>query len=111
MRIDLDPLPAFVDLEKALADVVATVHDDVPRHLAAHVWQGRGDYPARALAPSTSSDAPSLRSRRVDHIKPGHSRQLGRARQSDDNMRHPSGAVFFRNGIAGMLGFSDGRCG
>ena len=58
ITVELDPLPAVVDLEKALTDAAATVHDDVRRNVAAHVWQGRGNYAAaRGRAPIMSSPA------------------------------------------------------
>ena len=36
IALDLEPLPAVVDLEKALADTSASVHDGVRGNLAAH---------------------------------------------------------------------------
>src|SRR5262249_44777187 len=44
--VDYDPLPAVVDLERALAEGSALVHDDVPENLAARVPQKKGDYAA-----------------------------------------------------------------
>ncbi len=42
--VDYEPLPAVVDLEKALRPESARVHDDLDSNLAAHVVQTRGDY-------------------------------------------------------------------
>src|SRR5437016_423419 len=42
--VDLKPLPAVVDLEKALAAGSSLVHDDVGSNVAAHVRQAKGDY-------------------------------------------------------------------
>src|SRR5580704_10897476 len=42
--VELNPLPAVVDLEKALDDASARVHEDVRGNVAAHVRQSRGDY-------------------------------------------------------------------
>jgi carbon-monoxide dehydrogenase large subunit len=42
--VDYEPLPAVVDLEKALQPESARVHDDLDSNLAAHVVQTRGDY-------------------------------------------------------------------
>src|SRR5579862_5195348 len=44
IAVELEPLPAVVGLEKAVNGASATVHDDVHGNIAAHVWQGRGDY-------------------------------------------------------------------
>src|ERR1700680_4490644 len=44
--VELDALPAVVDLEKAVAGSSASVHDDVRSNVAAHVRQSRGDYGA-----------------------------------------------------------------
>ena len=42
--VEYEPLPAIVDLEKALLPDAARVHDDLESNLAAHVIQERGDY-------------------------------------------------------------------
>jgi carbon-monoxide dehydrogenase large subunit len=42
--IDYEPLPAVVDLEKALEPDSPLVHDDTTTNLAAHVVQERGNY-------------------------------------------------------------------
>jgi CO/xanthine dehydrogenase Mo-binding subunit len=42
--VDYEPLPAVVDLERALARDAPRVHDDVPGNVAAHVRQARGNY-------------------------------------------------------------------
>ncbi len=42
--IDFEPLPAVVDLEKALEPDSPLVHDDTTTNLAAHVVQERGNY-------------------------------------------------------------------
>ena len=44
--VELDPLPAVVDLEKAHGDLAVRVHDDLQSNVAAHVHQSRGDYAA-----------------------------------------------------------------
>ncbi len=44
--VDYEPLPAVVDLEKALQDDSPRVHDDLESNMAAHVIQERGDYAA-----------------------------------------------------------------
>jgi carbon-monoxide dehydrogenase large subunit len=42
--VDYEPLPAVVDLERAIAPEAPRVHDDVPGNVAAHVRQARGNY-------------------------------------------------------------------
>jgi carbon-monoxide dehydrogenase large subunit len=42
--VDYEPLPAVVDLERAVAADAPRVHDDVPGNVAARVRQARGDY-------------------------------------------------------------------
>ncbi|HBL31438.1 MAG TPA: xanthine dehydrogenase [Acidobacteria bacterium] len=44
--VDYDPLPAVVDLEKALEPGASLVHEDVGSNLAAFVPQKKGDYAA-----------------------------------------------------------------
>ncbi len=44
--VDYEPLPAIVDLEKALAPGAALVHEDVGSNMAAYVPQTKGDYEA-----------------------------------------------------------------
>jgi len=44
IEVDYEPLPAVVDLEKALLPDSAHVHDDLESNLAAHVIQERGNY-------------------------------------------------------------------
>ncbi|HET7009919.1 MAG TPA: xanthine dehydrogenase family protein molybdopterin-binding subunit, partial [Anaerolineales bacterium] len=44
--VDYEPLPAVVDLEKALEPDSPLVHDDLGSNLAAHIVQEHGDYAA-----------------------------------------------------------------
>jgi carbon-monoxide dehydrogenase large subunit len=44
VAVDYEPLPAVVDLERALELDGPRVHDDLPGNVAAHVRQARGDY-------------------------------------------------------------------
>jgi carbon-monoxide dehydrogenase large subunit len=107
--VELDPLPAVVDLEKALDDTSARVHEDVRGNVAAHVRQNRGNYAA------ARSRAGHLVARRFlyDHgaSSPIETRGIvanwdGRANQLTiwDTTQAP---VFLRNGLAGMLGLSE----
>lgn len=107
--LNLDPLPSVVDLEKALVDEAALVHDDVGSNIAAHVRQTKGDY-AHAVA-----NAEHIIRRRFiyDHgaSSPIETRGVvakwdGRANQLTvwDTTQAP---VFMRNGLAAMLGLSE----
>ncbi|MCJ7715013.1 MAG: xanthine dehydrogenase family protein molybdopterin-binding subunit, partial [Anaerolineales bacterium] len=42
--VELDPLPAVVDLEKCMEADSVLVHDDLDSNLAAHLKQNKGDY-------------------------------------------------------------------
>jgi aerobic carbon-monoxide dehydrogenase large subunit len=109
IAVDLEPLPAVVDLEKAVADASARVHDDVRGNVAAHVRQSRGNYAAaRARA-----DRVIARRLQYDHgaSSPIETRGIVanwdlRATQLTiwDTTQAP---VFLRNGLAGMLGLSE----
>ena len=44
--VDLEPLPAVVDLEKALEPGAPLIHEDLDSNLAAHLTQNKGDYEA-----------------------------------------------------------------
>ncbi len=109
IAVELEPLPAVVDLEKALAETSPRVHDDVSGNVAAHVRQWRGDYAAaRAAAAHVIA-----RRFRYDHgaSSPIETRGIvaswdSRANQLTiwDTTQAP---VFLRNGLAGMLGLSE----
>jgi len=109
IAVDLEPLPAVVDLEKALTDTDVCVHDDVCSNLAAHVRQSRGNYAA------TRARADRIIGRRFfyDHgaSSPIETRGIvaswdARANRMTiwDTTQAP---VFLRNGLAGMLGLSE----
>ena len=61
--VDIDPLPAVVDLEAALANSEVRVHDDLASNLAAHVRQEKGDW----LAAKASADVVLARRLVYDH--------------------------------------------
>jgi aerobic carbon-monoxide dehydrogenase large subunit len=107
--VELDPLPAVVDLEKAVGGSPAAVHDDVRGNVAAHVRQCKGDY-AAALA---RADHVIRRRFLYDHgaSMPMETRGIvahwdARADQLTiwDTTQAP---VFLRSGLAGMLGLSE----
>ena len=109
IAVDLDTLPAVVDLESALADASALVHDGVRGNVAAHVRQSRGNY----AAARTRAEHVIARRFRYDHgaSSPIETRGIvanwdARANQLTiwDTTQAP---VFLRNGLAGMLGLSE----
>jgi carbon-monoxide dehydrogenase large subunit len=109
VAVDLEPLPAVVDLEKGLAADSALVHDDLRSNVAAHVHQSKGDYAAAAAR----ADHVIARRFSYDHGAscPMETRGVvarwdARASQMTiwDTTQAP---VFVRNGLAAMLGLSE----
>jgi aerobic carbon-monoxide dehydrogenase large subunit len=107
--VELDPLPAVVDLDQALADASARVHEDVRGNVAAHVRQTRGNY----AAARAGADRVISRRFHYDHgaSSPIETRGIvanwdARANQLTvwDTTQAP---VFLRNGLAAMLGLSE----
>jgi aerobic carbon-monoxide dehydrogenase large subunit len=107
--IEIEPLPAVVDLEGALAAGSALVHENVGSNVAAHVRQTKGNYAAAAAGADHV-----LRCRlRYDHgiSSPMETRGVvarwdSRANQLTvwDTTQAP---VFIRNCLAGMLGLGE----
>ncbi len=107
--VDIDPLPAVVDLEKALAASSPLVHDDLGTNIAAHVRQTKGDF-----ATAAAQAAHVIRRRfRYDRgaSNPIETRGIvanwdARADQLTvwDTTQAP---VFLRGGLAAMLGLSE----
>jgi aerobic carbon-monoxide dehydrogenase large subunit len=109
IAVDLEPLPAVVDLERALDDSAARVHDDVRGNVAARVRQSRGNYAAaRAGAAHVVS-----RRFRYDHGASSPIETRGIVANWDVRAGHltvwdtTQAPVFLRNGLAGMLGLSE----
>jgi carbon-monoxide dehydrogenase large subunit len=107
--VDYEPLPAVVDLEKALQPGAALVHEDVGSNVAAHVVQKKGDYEAaRARADVIvrrrfSYDrgaAAAIENRGVVAQWDGRAQRL----TIWDTTQAP---IPVRNGLAAMLGLSE----
>ena len=109
--VDYDPLPAVVDIEKALLPETALVHDDLGTNLAAHVVQRKGDYEA------ARAKAEVIIQRRFlyDHGTAAAMENRGIVAQWDaragklvvwDTTQAP---IAIRNGLAGMLGLSENQ--
>ena len=107
--VDYDPLPAVVDIERALQTGTVLVHDDLDSNVSAHVRQTKGSYagvPAKA--------ALVLRRRfKYDRGTSSPIETRGVIAQWDgkadrmtiwDTTQAP---VFLRNGLAAMLGLSE----
>ena len=109
IAVDIDPLPAVVDLEKALGADAPTVHDDLRSNVAAHVRQTKGNYAAAA------ANAAHVIKRRLVYDR-GASSPM-ETRGIVVNWDHRAGQltvwdttqapVFLRGGLAGMLGLSE----
>jgi aerobic carbon-monoxide dehydrogenase large subunit len=107
--VELETLPAVVDLERALSAEAALVHDDLSSNVSAHVHQSKGNYAAAAA----QADHIIKRRFRYEHgmSSPIETRGVvaqwdGRANQMTiwDTTQAP---VFVRNGLAAMLGLNE----
>jgi carbon-monoxide dehydrogenase large subunit len=107
--VELETIPAVVDLEAALSAGSALVHDDVSSNVSAHVHQSKGNYAAAAA----KADCIIKRRLRYEHgmSSPIETRGVvaqwnGRANQMTiwDTTQAP---VFVRNGLAAMLGLNE----
>src|SRR6266851_1463546 len=107
--VDLEPLPAVVDLEKALAAGSSLVHDDVGSNVAARVRQTKGNYAGAAAA----AHCVIRRRLRYDHGMSSPIETRGIVAQWDTRAHQltvwdtTQAPVFIRNGLAGMLGLSE----
>ena len=109
IEIDLEPLPAVVDLEKGLGASSVHVHDDLTSNISAHVRQTKGDYR------SAVAKADLVLKRRF-HYEHGISSPIEtrgvvaqwNARGSQMTVWDTTQApVFIRNGLAAMLGLGE----
>ena len=109
IEVDLEVLPAVVDIEKALAAASPHVHDDLATNVAAHVRQTKGDYRSAAA----KADLILKRRFRYEHgiSSPIETRGVvaqwnARASQMTiwDTTQAP---VFVRNGLAAVLGLGE----
>lgn len=109
IQVDYDPLPAVVDIERALEPEASLVHEDVGSNVAAHVVQKKGDYEAaRAQA-----DVVIRRRFSYDRGAAAAIENRGVVAQWDaraqkltiwDTTQAP---IPVRNGLAAMLGLSE----
>ncbi len=107
--VELDPLPAVVDLEKGLAGGSALVHDDVGSNVSAHVRQTKGNYAAAAA----KADHIIKRRFLYEHGISSPIETRGVVAQWDKRANQMTiwdttqAPVFVRNGLAGMLGLNE----
>ncbi|MEA3336907.1 MAG: xanthine dehydrogenase family protein molybdopterin-binding subunit [Chloroflexota bacterium] len=107
--VDYEPLEAIVDLEQALADGAAVIHDDLGHNLNAHVIQEKGNYAQAA----DQADLIVKRSYAYDRGTAAAMENRGIVANWDakteqltmwDTTQAP---IPIRNGIAAMLGLSE----
>jgi aerobic carbon-monoxide dehydrogenase large subunit len=107
--VELEALPAVVDLEQGLRTDSTLVHEDVGSNVSAHVHQIKGNY---ALA-AAKADCTVKRRFRYEHGMSSPIETRGVVAQWDaranqmtiwDTTQAP---VFIRNGLAGMLGLNE----
>lgn len=109
IMIDYEPLPAVVDMEKALRPESTVVHEEIGSNVAAHVVQTKGDY-------ATASQEAAIKIRRrflYEHGCAAAIENRGIVAEWDsragrltvwDTTQAP---VVIRNGLADMLGLSE----
>ena len=109
--VDYEPLPAVVDVEKALEPDAPLVHEDVGSNVAAHVVQRKGDYEA------AKAKADVVVKRRIfyDHGLAAAMENRGVVAQWDKKMQTltvwdtTQAPVVIRSGLARMLGLSESQ--
>src|SRR5258705_7893770 len=107
--VELEQLPAVVDLEKGLSARSALVHEDVGSNVSAHVRQTKGNYAAAA------ANADRIIKRRFwyEHGISSPIETRGVVAQWDSRANQMTiwdttqAPVFVRNGLAGMLGLNE----
>ncbi len=107
--VDYEPLPAVVDLERALSPDAALVHEDVGSNVAAYVPQKKGDYAAARAA------ADFVLARRFSYDRGASAAIENRGVVAQWDARAERLTVWdttqapipIRNGLAAMLGLSE----
>jgi carbon-monoxide dehydrogenase large subunit len=106
--VDLEPLEAVVDLEKALEPGAPLVHDDLDTNLAAHLKQEKGDY----AAARQQADLIVKRRIIIDRCAAGAMENRGIVAHWDAKSQYltmwntTQAPIPLRNGLAGMFGLS-----
>jgi carbon-monoxide dehydrogenase large subunit len=106
--VELEPLDAVVDLEKALEPDSALVHDELESNLAAHLVQKKGDYEAARA----EADLVIRRRFVIDRGAAGAMENRGIVASWDAKNQHltiwdtTQAPIPIRNGLAAMFGLS-----
>jgi carbon-monoxide dehydrogenase large subunit len=109
IEVDYEPLPAVVDIEKALAPDAPLVHEDVGSNLAAYVPQKKGDY----AAAKAEADVVIRRRFHYDRGAAAAIENRGVVAQWDSRAQKltiwdtTQAPIPVRNGLAAMLGLSE----
>ncbi|MCH9649635.1 MAG: xanthine dehydrogenase family protein molybdopterin-binding subunit [Deltaproteobacteria bacterium] len=109
--VDYDPLPAVVDLEKAVVPDSPKVHEDMDSNIAAHVIQEKGSYQA------AKAGAACVVSRRLLYDRGTAAAMENRGVVADWDPRGHRMTIWdttqapipIRNGLAAMLGLSESQ--
>ncbi|RMH02326.1 MAG: xanthine dehydrogenase family protein molybdopterin-binding subunit [Chloroflexi bacterium] len=109
--VEYEPLPPVVDMEKALADDSALVHEDLGSNVCAHVVQTKGDYE------KARQEADVIIKRRFyyNHGAAAAMENRGIVAEWDHRAQRltvwdtTQAPVFIRNGLAAMLGLSENQ--
>jgi len=109
IEVEYDPLPAVVDLEKALEPGAALVHEDVGSNVAAFIAQKKGDWEAAKAA------ADVVLRRRFSYDRGASAAIENRGVVAQWDLRAQRMTIWdttqapipVRNGLAAMLGLSD----
>jgi len=109
IEVDYEPLPAIVDMEKALAPGASLIHEDVGSNLAAYVPQKKGDYEAA----KAQADVVIRRRFSYDRGAAAAIENRGVVAQWDGRTQKltiwdtTQAPIPVRNGLAAMLGLSE----
>ncbi len=111
--VDYDPLPAVIDLEKALTTDSVLVHDDLENNVCAHVVQTKGADSYEMV--KSKADLVVKRRLYYDHGVAAAMENRGVVADWDHRAQRltvwdtTQAPVFIRNGLAGMLGLSENQ--
>ncbi|HSR69234.1 MAG TPA: xanthine dehydrogenase family protein molybdopterin-binding subunit [Acidobacteriota bacterium] len=111
VEVEIEPLEAVVDIEKALNEDAPLIHDELDSNLSAHVLQGKGDYE------SVRGQAATVVRRRFQYDRGASAAIENRGIVASWDPREQELTVWdstqapipIRNGLAAMLGLSESQ--
>ncbi len=109
--VEMESLPAAVDLEEALAPGAPLIHEDLDSNLAAHVTQRKGDFDSAAK----NADLVVGRRFLYDRGASAAIENRGIVAHWDERAQHltvwdtTQAPIPIRNGLAGLLGLSESQ--